>query len=95
MTARALYALTLVEAADRPHLDYTGELLALRAKVRRLGSITGRKMDTICLSCDTPLDEAKVVEGVVHCPTCNDKFIHEGEALTYIDDFPVDEYLGG
>jgi hypothetical protein len=33
--------------------------------------------------------------GALICESCGTKVAHDGEALTFVDEFPEDEYLGG
>ena len=50
----------------------------------------------VCPKCGTPLDDPRVSQpGVVHCSTCTEKLLYPDEALTYVDEMPVEEYLGG
>lgn len=50
----------------------------------------------VCPKCGTPLDDPRVSQpGVVHCSTCTEKLLYQDEALTYVDEMPVEEYRGG
>ena len=50
----------------------------------------------VCPKCGTPLDDLRVSQpGVVHCLTCTEKLLYQDEVLTYVDEMPVEEYLGG
>lgn len=49
-----------------------------------------------CLECKSPLSKSTLeAAGIVHCRQCDNRFTPEGEALTYVDEIPVDEFLGG
>lgn len=52
-------------------------------------------MDIFCLSCGERLDESGLdVNGIVHCE-CGERFVPQGQQLTYVDEIPHEEYLGG
>jgi uncharacterized Zn finger protein (UPF0148 family) len=50
-----------------------------------------------CPECGTLMNPQLLEDnGVVHCPTCPSRFVpDEKQALTYIDEIPITEYLGG
>lgn len=50
-----------------------------------------------CLECNTPIEIGKFENvAVVDCGNCNSKFVQlENKALTYVDEIPEDEYIGG
>jgi DNA-directed RNA polymerase subunit RPC12/RpoP len=55
----------------------------------------GESMHVECLTCTTPLSKETLEDaGIVHCPTCGDRFVLL-EALTIVAEIPHDEYLGG
>jgi hypothetical protein len=50
----------------------------------------------VCPPCGTQIDDPRVSQpGVVHCLTCAERLLYQDEALTYVDEMPVEEYLGG
>lgn len=50
-----------------------------------------------CLECNFPLETGKFEHvSVVDCSNCSTKFIQvENTALTYVDEVPVEEFIGG
>ena len=52
-----------------------------------------------CPTCEAPLEATKLAEtGVVSCEVCRSRFATQSLtqlALTYVDDFPTEEYSGG
>jgi len=54
-------------------------------------------MQIDCLECQTPLNEGELSDvGVTECIVCNSKFaVVDSTALTFIDNIPNSEYLGG
>lgn len=52
-------------------------------------------MEIRCLACGTELDNQRLEDqGIVHCE-CGQKFVPEQQSLTYVDEIPEEEYLGG
>lgn len=50
-----------------------------------------------CLQCKSQLDEARLDEqGLVECEECGSRFVsEESQALSFVDEIPDTEYLGG
>jgi len=53
--------------------------------------------DILCLECGAPLDRGALdQQGIVQCSDCGTRFVPtEAQALTYVDEIPESEYLGG
>lgn len=63
----------------------------VRCLVRKL------RPTTPCLECNAPIDIRLLEDhGIAECAKCRNRFVRtEALALTYVDEIPVDEYLGG
>lgn len=52
-------------------------------------------MTIVCETCQQPIDIPTLAEvGIVECE-CGEKIVLHEEALTYVDEMPDEEYLGG
>ena len=53
-------------------------------------------VELVCLTCSTGLCRETLLDaGYIQCPICKERFTPKEEALTYVDEVPVEEYLGG
>lgn len=50
----------------------------------------------LCPVCELPLSTRRLRDnGITHCPKCGEGFVVQENALTYIDEIPVSEFIGG
>jgi hypothetical protein len=50
----------------------------------------------VCPTCGAESEGSdNLVERTVHCFVCDDKLLLTRQALTYVDEIPHEEYLGG
>jgi hypothetical protein len=51
---------------------------------------------SLCLECGVPIDQVQLEDaGCIECTTCKSRLAMDSEALTFVDDMPDCEYLGG
>jgi hypothetical protein len=61
-----------------------------------VNDIEGCLAANICPTCGLPISVRRLEDcGISHC-SCGERFVQsDSRALTYVDEIPEDEYLGG